>query len=205
MSKLVNDLVQKGYLKSERIIDAFSEISRIEFVPDEFQLQAEADVSLPVGFGQMIPSPMVAAMMLELLEPREGNRVLDAAFGTGWLATILAYVVGEAGKVVALEKNAELKEIGKYNVEKFGYVRKGIVQFPEEAQIADYLTGDAFDRILLVSGLEMDLAELKSSLKVGGKMVICVRNDVTYFEKKAEDEFLEEKYSSFSSEPLLVR
>ncbi|MFZ2226769.1 MAG: class I SAM-dependent methyltransferase [Candidatus Moraniibacteriota bacterium] len=205
MSKLVNDLVQKGYLKSERIIDAFSEISRIEFVPDEFQLQAEADVSLPVGFGQMIPSPMVAAMMLELLEPREGNRVLDAAFGTGWLGAILAYVVGEAGKVVALEKNAELKEIGKYNVEKFGYVRKGIVQFPEEAQIADYLTGDAFDRILLVSGLEMDLAELKSSLKVGGKMVICVRNDVTYFEKKAEDEFLEEKYSSFSSEPILVR
>jgi protein-L-isoaspartate(D-aspartate) O-methyltransferase len=205
MSKLVNDLVQKGYLKSERIIDAFSEISRIEFVPDEFQLQAEADVSLPVGFGQMIPSPMVAAMMLELLEPCEGNRVLDAAFGTGWLGAILAYVVGETGKVVALEKNAELKEIGKYNVEKFGYVRKGIVQFPEEAQIADYLTGDAFDRILFVSGLEMDLAELKSNLKVGGKMVICVRNDVTYFEKKAEDEFLEEKYSSFSSEPILVR
>ena len=202
MSKLVNDLVQKGYLKSERIIDAFSEISRIEFVPDEFRLQAEADVSLPVGFGQMIPSPMVAAMMLELLDPREGDRVLDASSGSGWLVTILAYVVGEGGSVVALEKNAELKERGKYNVEKFGYIRKGIVQFPEEAQMAD---GDTFDRILFFSGLEMDLTELKRSLKVGGKMVVSINNNVTYFEKKAEDEFLEEKYSGFSSEPLLVR
>ena len=37
MSKLVNDLIRRGYLKSDLIIDAFSEVDRVEFVPGEFE------------------------------------------------------------------------------------------------------------------------------------------------------------------------
>ncbi|MFZ2193197.1 MAG: class I SAM-dependent methyltransferase [Candidatus Moraniibacteriota bacterium] len=199
MSKLVNSLIKKGYLKQMRIIDAFSEISRYEFMPKDFRLQAEANIAIPIGHGRMIPDPLTSAVMFELLDPQEGNEILDVAFGSGWTTALLAYIAGEKGRVVAVENNEELKKTGKINVEKFGYIRKGIVSFFSENEDASYMTGPVFDRILVSSiGTEKNIDELKKHLKVGGKMVVLTDNNLTYFEKKAEDEFEEEKYSSFS-------
>lgn len=199
MSKLVNSLIKKGYLKQMRIIDAFSEISRYEFMPKDFRLQAEANIAIPIGYGRMIPDPLTSAVMFELLDPQEGNEILDVAFGSGWTTALLAYIAGEKGRIIAVENNEELKKIGKINVEKFGYIRKGIVSFFSENEEASYMTGPVFDRILVSSiGTEKNIDELKKHLKVGGKMVVLTDNNLTYFEKKAEDEFEEEKYSSFS-------
>jgi len=69
MSKLVNDLIKNGYLKTDALIEAFEHINRIEFVPKEFELEAQMDVALPIGYGQTISQPLVVAMMLELLDP----------------------------------------------------------------------------------------------------------------------------------------
>ena len=49
MSKLVNDLIKNGYLKTDALIEAFEHINRIEFVPKEFELEAQMDVALPIG------------------------------------------------------------------------------------------------------------------------------------------------------------
>ena len=199
MSKLVNNLIKRGYLKKVRIIDAFSEISRFEFMPKDFRLQAEANIAIPIGHGRIIPDPLTSAVMFELLDPCEGDRILDVAFGSGWTTVLLAYITGVKGEIVAVENNEELKKIGKINVEKFGYIRKGIVSFFSEDEPESYLTDSLFDRILVSSiGKEKNIEELKKRLKIGGKMVVLSDSNLIYFEKKAEDEFQEEKYSSFS-------
>lgn len=205
MSKLVNDLVQKGYLKSERIIDAFSEISRVEFVSEDFRLQADANVALPIGYGKIIPDPLIMAMIMEILDPQEGCQILDATAGSGWTTALLAFICGKNGKVLAVESNLELKKIGEYNVDKFGYIKKGIVQFFGEGEFENHLANMKFDRILVSSGIGEKHTKLKNQLNIGGKMVISINNNVTYWEKKAEDEFEEEKYSGFSLDPLFVR
>ena len=205
MSRLVNDLVQKGYLRNERIIDAFSEIGRFEFLPEELHLQAEANVALPIGYGQIIPEPMLMAMIMEILEPFEGCRILDFVSASGWSTALFAYIAGNNGEVVALEKNRELKKTGAYNVDKYGYIKKGIVKFFLKSEAEDELMDNSFDRILIFNGTEADLIKAKKKLKIGGKMVVSNNSNVIYFERKTEDEFEEEKYSGFSTEPLLVR
>ena len=84
MRLLVNKLINKGYLKTDLIIDAFSEIGRIEFVPKELEKEAEADIPLPIGFGQTISQPLTVAFMFELLDPQRGHNVLDIGSGSGW-------------------------------------------------------------------------------------------------------------------------
>jgi len=84
MSKLVNELIRQGYLKTDLIIDAFSEISRIEFVPHEFEKESEANIALPIGYGQTISQPLTVAFMLELLDPRRDQNILDIGSGSGW-------------------------------------------------------------------------------------------------------------------------
>ncbi|MFZ5982487.1 MAG: protein-L-isoaspartate(D-aspartate) O-methyltransferase [Patescibacteria group bacterium] len=204
MNSLINQLIKDGYLKTEKVINAFSEIGRVEFVPEEMELQAEANVALPIGCGQMISQPLTVAFMLELLDPSPGQKILDVGSGSGWTTALLSHIVGEKGKVVAVERIKKLCDLGQENVEKFGYVSRGIAQFhlgdgskgcPEEAP---------FDRILVSAETDKIPEDLKNQLKVGGKMVIPTKNSLYYLEKKDEEKFYEEEFSGFSFVPLII-
>jgi protein-L-isoaspartate(D-aspartate) O-methyltransferase len=203
MSKLVNDLIEKGCLRTSRTIDAFSEISRVEFIPEEFAMQAEANVALPIGYGQTISAPEAVALMFELLDPQEGHKILDVGAGSGWTTALFAYVVGEKGGVVGLERKDALKKMGEFNVNKFKYVDRGIVKIFLGDGSLGFSPEAPFDRILVSATVEKIPEELKKQLKIGGKMVIPIKNNLVYIEKKSEDEFIKEEYPGFSFEPLI--
>ncbi|MCX6762012.1 MAG: protein-L-isoaspartate O-methyltransferase [Candidatus Moranbacteria bacterium] len=204
MSKLVSELVRIGTLQTSRTVDAFSEIGRIEFVPEEFVAQADADVALPIGYGQTISQPSTVALMFELLDPQEGHKILDVGVGSGWTTALFAYIVGENGKVIGIERKEALKKIGEYNVDKFKYIKDGRVQIFLGDGSLGYPSEAPFDRILVSAVAEEIPEELKKQLKVGGKMVIPVRNSLVFLEKKSEEEFSEEKYPGFSFVPLIT-
>lgn len=203
MSRLVNDLIRYGYLKSDLVIDAFSEINRIEFIPEHLSSEAEADVALPIGFGQTISQPRTVAFMFELLQPQRGQTILDIGSGSGWTSALLGYIVGQKGKVVAVERLRELFEFGMANIDKYDYVSKGIV---ECCQTDGYLGNDVYapyDRILVSAMVEEIPEALKRQLKVGGIMVIPVHNDIWFVEKRGEDDFYKEEFSGFAFVPLV--
>lgn len=203
MSRLINELIKNGYLKNDLIIDAFSEIGRIEFVPEDLSSQAEVNIPLPIGHGQTISQPLTVAFMLELLDPQRGQNILDIGSGSGWTTALLAYIVGEKGKVTAVERISELCEFGKTNADKFGYVKKGIAEFHCADGSAGFSKHSPYDRIL-VSAMATEIPKsLKEQLKIGGKMVIPVHNDIWYLEKKGEDDFYKEEYPGFTFVPLI--
>jgi protein-L-isoaspartate(D-aspartate) O-methyltransferase len=204
MSRLVNDLMQKGYLRSGRIIDAFSKIHRLEFVPEELFSQSEADVSLPIGYGQTISQPLTVAFMLELLDPQLNQNVLDLGSGSGWTTCLLAYIVGEKGRVTAVEIIKELCEMGKINIEKFSSFKKGATEFYCQSVESGFEKNAPYDRILVGASVEKIPLLFKKQLKIGGKMVIPIFNDICYVEKRGEDDFYVEKFGGFSFVPFVL-
>lgn len=190
-------------MKNDLIIDAFSEIGRIEFVPEDLASQAEVNIPLPIGYGQTISQPLTVAFMFELLDPQRGQNILDVGSGSGWTTALLAYIVGEKGRVMAVERIFELCEFGKANADKFGYVKKGIAEFHRADGNAGFPKHAPYDRIL-VSAMASEIPKsLKDQLKIGGKMVIPVHNDIWYLEKKGEDDFYKEEYPGFAFVPLV--
>lgn len=204
MSSLVNQLIKDGYLKTSLIIDAFSEINRIEFVKEEFERDAEANVALPIGYGQTISQPLTVAVMLELLDPRRGHKILDVGSGSGWTTALLSYIVGEKGQVIALEIREALREFGEKNVNKFDYVKKGIAKFYGADGNSGFPNEAPYDRILVSAEAPQVPKALKKQLKIGGKMVIPVRNSLWYLEKRGENDFYKEEYSGFAFVPLVT-
>jgi protein-L-isoaspartate(D-aspartate) O-methyltransferase len=206
MSKLVNELIKQGYLKSDLIIDAFSEINRIEFVPRELEKEAEANIALPIGCGQTISQPLTVAFMLELLDPQRGQNILDIGSGSGWTTALLSYIVGRYGKITAIERKEELKKIGEKNVDKYGYLRDGrdgVAEFYVADGTKGFAKNAPYDRILVSASAECVPNALKDQLKVGGKMVIPVYRSIWYLEKKGENKFFKEEYPGFEFVPLI--
>ncbi len=205
MSKVVNDLINQGYLKTDKIIEAFFEIGRIEFVPGEMELQSDANIALPIGFGQTISQPLTLAFMLELLNPQEGQKILDVGSGSGWSTALLAYIVGNQGKVIAVERIKELVEMGKRNVDKYGFVKKGIAEFHEaQNKILGFPEKAPYDRILVSASAPEIPQELIDQLKVGGIMVIPIKNSIIFVEKKNENLFSQEEFPGFNFVPLIL-
>ncbi len=206
MKALVDKLVQEGALKTQRIIEAFLANDRKFFVPQEFMDEAYADAPLPIGEGQTISQPYTVAFMLELLEPQEGQKILDIGFGSGWTTAILAHIAGRKGKVFGVEVVPEIYEFGQKNLAKFDYKniklynRSGWEGLPSEAP---------FDRILVsAAAVEKVPQALKDELKLGGRMVIPVgptfNCSVELLEKVSEDEVkLVADYSGFAFVPFV--
>lgn len=205
MSKLVNNLIETGYLKTDLIISAFEHISRIEFVPEDLELEAEADVALPIGYGQTISQPLVVAFMLELLDPQRNQKILDIGSGSGWTTALLSYIVGKDGRVIAVERVEELLKIGKENADKYDFVKKGVAEFYNADGSKGFSEHAPYDRILVSASTVDEIPQaLKDQLKIGGKMVIPVRNSIVYMEKEAEDKFYKEEFPGFTFVPLII-
>ncbi len=202
MNRLTNKLMQDGYLRSMQIIEAFGKIDRIEFVPPEMELQADADIPLPIGYGQTISQPTTVAIMLELLDPQPNQKTLDVGSGSGWTTALLASIVGKKGKIIALEVIDELCRRGEKNVNKFGFVKNGIVEFKNSDGKKGYQEEAPYDRILVSATSESVPKKLQEQLKIGGKMVIPIGNQLVYLEKKTNDNFYKEEYPGFSFVPL---
>lgn len=198
--ELVDYLVEDGVLKTPAIIDAFYKIDRLNFIPDEEKSMAYADMPLPIGQGQTISQPYTVAFMLELLQPAEGQKILDVGSGSGYTTALLAQIVGSVGKIFAVERIRSLKAFGERNVKKLGFEN---VEFLAEDASAK-LPGQTFDRILAGAAAFGEIPESwKKELKNGGALVAPVNNDIIKLVKSPDSKFRKERYPGFVFVPLL--
>ncbi|MBP7822223.1 MAG: protein-L-isoaspartate O-methyltransferase [Candidatus Moranbacteria bacterium] len=205
MSHLVNDLIYHGYLRSDEVIEAMSNVNREDFLPPNFRKQAEIEMPLPIGHGQTVTPPRTTATMLELLDVKRGHIVLDAGTGSGWTAALLGNIVGATGKVVTIERIEDLFNIAKVNIEKYGYLSDSRVECIKGDATEGYVEGAPYDRILVSATASTIPDALKNQLKIGGKLVIPLHNSICYFEKRSADDFYKEEFSGFNFVPFVRR
>ncbi len=186
--ELVNHLINRGVLKTDRIIEAFLKVDRADFVRKGFLDSAYGDFPLPIGEGQTISQPYTVAFMLELLQPEEDSLVLDVGCGSCWTTALLA-TIAKKGRVIGVEIVKELIEFCKGNLEKYNFDNVEIYN-------ADKLPpgGGTFDRIL-VSAAARELPEvLVNAMKENAIMVIPINSSIFKVEKRDGILMMEEHY-----------
>lgn len=208
MDNLIEELIKDGYLKTPAIIEAFKKIKREDFVSPEDKKYVAVNVPLAIGYGQTISQPLTVAFMLEQLQPKEGDNILDVGSGSGWAAALLAQIVGEKGKVYAIEIVPELKKFGEENAAKYNFIKKGISKFFCADGRKGLLEFAPFDNIL-VSAASKDIPpKLLEQLKVGGRLVIPLgrqyeSQDIVAIDKRGKNEFKEKRFPGFVFVPLV--
>ena len=187
---------------SIKIVEAFEKVDRRDFVLSEYADYAYEDIPLPIGYNQTISQPSTVAFMFELLEPMEGLKVLDVGSGSGWTTALLAQIVGESGVVVGIEVIPELVNFGRSNIAK--YCNKPSVNIFPAAETFGYPLKSPYDRILVSASSDEIPLELIKQLKVGGIMVIPIKNSLYKVSKKSDNlnDISTEEYPGFVFVPL---
>ena len=202
---LIDSLIEQGWLKTPRIINAFRKIKRIDFLPEDMKDLAELNEALSIDHGQTISQPLVVAFMLELLDPKPGDKVLDIGAGSGWTSALLSEIVKDKGKVIAIEIIPELIEFGRKNIAKYNFIEKGIAEFVCADGSKGYEKEAPFDKVLCsAEAKEVPLA-WKDQLKTGGRIVTPIGSSIWLFIKKSSQQFEEKEHPGFVFVPLISK
>jgi protein-L-isoaspartate(D-aspartate) O-methyltransferase len=156
----------------DRVAEAFRACPREEFLPRGERKRASYDGPIPIGFGQTNSQPRTVEAMLRLLDVHEGHRVLDVGSGSGWTTALLAHLTGATGRVLGVELEPALVELGTENLDAqdlpwaaIHTAIQGVLGLPSAAP---------YHRIL-VSAMPGELPDdLVAQLHTGGVMVIPV-------------------------------
>ena len=200
---LIDSLIEQGWLKTPRIIHAFRKIKRVDFLPEDMKDLAELNEALSIDYGQTISQPLVVAFMLELLEPKPGDKILDIGAGSGWTSALLSEIVKDKGKVIAIEIIPELIEFGRKNIAKYNFVEKGIAEFIWADGSKGYEKEALFDKILCSAEAKEVPQAWKDQLKTGGRIVTPIGSSIWLFIKKSPQQFEEKEYPGFVFVPLI--
>lgn len=205
MSKedLIRNLISGGHLDNSRIRRAFEEVDRKDFILKEFEARAYLNEPVPIGHGQTISQPLTVAFMLDLLNPQPGEKILDIGAGSGWQTALLANLVGESGKVIAIERILPLKAFAEDNLKKLGLLESGRVKIIWKNAAHGFKEEAPYDKIIAAASADAVPKEWQDQLKIGGRIVAPLEGSIVVIDKKAEKEYATKEYFGFRFVPLV--
>ncbi len=163
-------LARRG-ISDARVLEAFREVPREAFLPENLVEFAYEDAPLPIAGGQTISQPYIVALTVEALGLRGPERVLEIGTGSGYAAAVLGRLAQE---VYTVERLEPLAEEARARLARLGYDNihvmcgDGTLGWPEHAP---------FDAIAVAAGGPEVPRALMAQLAPGGRLVIPVGPD----------------------------
>ncbi len=165
---MVDNQLRPNRIEDPRVLEAMGAVPREVFVPASLRGVAYSDEDLDLGDGRRLVEPLALAKMLQAAEPRPEDVALVIGDDTGYVAAVLARLVGtvfllveRAGEVDALERRLAALECDNV-VPRPGDPRAGL---PDCAP---------FDLILLAGAVAGVPERLRAQLADGGRLVAVV-------------------------------
>lgn len=204
--RLVDSLRENG-ISDERVLSAIGAVPRHLFVEPALRNRAYEDEALPIGMNQTISQPFTVAYQTMMLDPQEGDRILEVGTGSGYQAAVLCEM---GARVFSIERHRPLLERTRDILEKAGYrvVLKhgdGTLGWPGFAP---------FDGIVVTAGASDVPESLLSQLRIeggdggrAGRLVIPIGDvrgqKMNLFRRVAENEYEREEKHIFRFVPLV--
>lgn len=168
---MVESQLRARGISDSRVLDAMLRVPRDEFVPAPYRAQAYEDHPVPIGDNQTISQPYIVALMLEYLQLKPSDKVLEVGTGSGYATALLAELAAE---VFSIERHSALAETARDVLNKIGYKNVQVLTGDGTLGLPTYAPFDA----ILVSAAAPDLPQpLIAQLGDSGRMIIPVGTD----------------------------
>jgi protein-L-isoaspartate(D-aspartate) O-methyltransferase len=166
--KMVENAIVGYGINDTKIVKAFLNVPRHEFVSPEAKDKAYEDKAMPIGNNQTMGRPYEVARMTQLLGLTGTEKVLELGTGSGYHTAVLSRLCAD---IYTVDIQDDMLKKAKARLQRLGYknihfrLGQGTLGWPEEAPFDAIVVGFAADSII---------DELIKQLKEGGKLVIPV-------------------------------
>lgn len=150
------------------VLDLLKQVPREEFVPAQYAGLAFADLEIPIGHDQSMLSPKLEARILQSLELKKTDKVLEVGTGSGYMAALLAKLAGE---VVSVDCVGEFTAAARQKLQQHGFDNVTL----ETGDAAQGWQAHApYDVIVLTGSVPLLAEAFRQQLKPGGRLFAVV-------------------------------
>ena len=168
---MVESQIRPWEVLDQTVLDLLLTIKREEFVPEKYRALAFADMEIPLGNGEFMLAPKVEARMLQELDIRKTDKILEVGTGSGHVTALLSKL---GGQVVSVERIAEFSQAAARKLAGHGISN------------AQLIVGDAaegwpvlapYDAILLTGSVPVLPESFQRQLAAGGRLLAVVGDE----------------------------
>lgn len=153
------------------VLQLLSLVRREDFVPAPLRQLAFSDTELPLANGRRMLAPKVEAKLLQELQIKPHERVLELGTGAGYLSALIAH---QAAELISVDSDATLLDSARAALRRTGLSRVELVQ-------GEPLSGCAargpYDAIVLTGSVPEVPTALLAQLKAGGRLLAIVGDE----------------------------
>lgn len=191
---LIEILKTKGF--SDKVVNAFSKVRREDFIPERYVGYVYDDIALPTADGSSVSQPSTIALMLDLLELKQGQKIMEIGSGSGYVLALMSEIIKD-GKIFGIERLKEVAIRASEILAKDSNIKiliiNGFNGIPEQAP---------FDRILVSASANELPRHLLKQLKPDGIMVCPVGTSIFQL-KKADNRVEQKEFPGFVFVPFV--
>lgn len=165
---MVEQQVRTWEVLDERVLDVLEALPREAFVPQQYRSFAYADLQLPLAHGEVMMEPRLEARLLQALDPRPNESVLEIGTGSGYLTACLAQL---AGQVTSLDIHADFRDLALGHLAAQG-IRNIHLEVGDAAQ--GWEDGRRYDAIAVTGSLPELHEGFHRSLSIGGRLFVII-------------------------------
>jgi protein-L-isoaspartate(D-aspartate) O-methyltransferase len=187
---MVEQQIRPWDVLDEDVLKLLFELRREEFVPAAYRSLAFVDMEIPLGHGEAMLTPKLEARILQELQVKRTDRILEVGSGSGYLTALLA----KKGKLVhGVEIIPELKARAEKNLQAHA-IDNVVLEAGDAAR--GWPQHGPYDVIALTGSVPVLPTAFQESLTTGGRLFAIVGdppvmnavlvNRVTRFEEPGE-------------------
>ncbi len=165
---MIEQQIRPWEVLDQRVLDTVAAVPREHFVPERFRHLAFADLEIPLGHGQSMMAPKVEARMLQALEIRDDDLILEVGTGSGFVTACLARL---GRSVDSVDIFSDFTEAARGRLDAEG-VRNVMLETGDAAH--GWNQGQAYDVIAVTGSIPEYVTDFERQLAVGGRLFVVV-------------------------------
>ena len=199
--QMVHQQVRAWEVLDERALEALGKVPREHFVPEAYRDLAFADAAIPLPHGEQMLAPNIVGRVLQALQVRQDESVLEVGTGSGFLTACLAL---QAGVVRSLEIHADLAVAARTRLAALGFGQAEVVA--GDAFATEVLGSATYDVIAVTGSLPLYDRRFEQRLAIGGRLFVVVGEapamEARLVRRTGQDEWLAESLFETVLPPL---
>ena len=198
--QMVDQQVRAWDVLSSDILQALMTVPREQFVPVGYEALAFADTEIPIGHGELMMTPTLEGRLLQALELKSTDSVLEIGTGTGFVTACLAQLAGE---VMSVDIHEDFLQAAAANLEDSGTRDVGLLAMDATTELPDA----QYDAIAVTGSIQSFDPRFVMSLKPGGRLFVIVGDapamDARLVTRTGDNEWKTDSLFETSLKPLV--